>query len=88
MRKPKTLLKPAAINRTVTSHPAALALSQLLPEIRKHMNHAEELARPHKKKKADTKTKGENNGQRHSSPPGSNDSGRREQTSQGGGIMW
>lgn len=50
MRKPKTLLKPAAINRTVTSHPAALALSQLLPEIRKHMNHAEELARPHKKR--------------------------------------
>lgn len=46
MRKPKTLLKPAAVKRTVTSHPAALALSQLPPQIRKHMNHAEELAIP------------------------------------------
>lgn len=60
MRKPKNLLKPAAVNRTVTSHPAALALSQLLPQIYKHMNHAEVLARP--QKKGDTKTKGGNSG--------------------------
>lgn len=59
MRKLKTLLKPAAVNRTVTSHPAAFALSQLPPQTCKHMNHAE-LARH--RKKADTKTKRGNGG--------------------------
>lgn len=61
MRKWNNLSKWTAINRTAISHPTALPLHQLSPQTHKHMNHAEELARP-QKKRADTKTKGGNDG--------------------------
>lgn len=61
MRRRNDLPKSAAVNRIAISHPTVLPLSHLPPQTHKHMNHTEELARP-QKKKADTKTKGGNDG--------------------------
>lgn len=102
MRIQNDLPKSSAINGLAVSQRIALPPQHLPPQIHKHMNHAEELARPQKKRQIPRRREEtmaqfqtpprkelgiqQCGSQRHSGSPGSSDFGRREQVSQGGEV--